>query len=48
VRAAEHTWWPEPTFDAVIRLLRRGGRPPALISPHDWIALGANRALQAA
>jgi hypothetical protein len=48
MRAVEHTWWPEPAFDAVIRLLRRGGRTPALIGPHDRIALGAYRAVQAA
>ena len=42
------TWWPEPTLHTVIRLLRRGGRPIALIPLTDRIALDACQALPTA
>jgi LacI family transcriptional regulator len=44
----ECEWWPESAYEAVIRALRGGLRPRALICLNDRIALGAYQALRAA
>lgn len=41
----ECSWWPEPAYEAMAHLLRRGQSPPALICLNDRIAFGAYQAV---
>ncbi|WP_240615934.1 LacI family DNA-binding transcriptional regulator [Nakamurella deserti] len=39
------TWWPEPTFAAMSRMLAAGHRPTAIVCLNDRVALGVYQAL---